>query len=86
MAAPTITLPRPGSMLLNDTDRAILRMLALGLDSVDVARRYHLGHAFADGRVRSLLAKTGTDDLGQLVVTAVRSGWIGAQDAYGAAA
>jgi DNA-binding NarL/FixJ family response regulator len=86
MTASVIALPRPGSTLLNDTDRAILRMLALGLDSVDVARRYHLGHAFAAERVRSLLAKTGTDDLDQLVVTALRSGWIGAQDAYGAAA
>jgi DNA-binding NarL/FixJ family response regulator len=72
-----VALPRPGSALLTDTDRALIQMLALGLDHVDVARRYHLAHAAALLRVKALLCKTGTEDVEQLVRTARLCGWTG---------
>ena len=82
----TVTLPRPGSTLLTGADRDLIGMLADGVPSKQAARSFGVSPAAVDLWVRRLMAATGTANRTHLVATALRCGWIGAQDAYGAAA
>ena len=86
MTATVITLPRPGSTLLTDFDRRAIALLADGMTIKSAARRLGVDPAWLGTHVARLTAKTGTSNGTHLVATALRSGWIGAQDAYGAAA
>lgn len=86
MTAPTLALPRPGSALLDHADRALIRMLSEGLGSKQIGRRLGIATLAVEKRMSRLHAKTGTENTAHMVATALRCGWIGAEDAYGAAA
>jgi DNA-binding NarL/FixJ family response regulator len=71
-----VTLPRPGSALLADRDRALIAMLADGVPSKQAARSLGVSPAAVDLWVRRLMAATGTANRTHLVATALRCGWL----------
>lgn len=76
MTTPALTLPRPGSTLLTDTDRDLIRMLADGLSLRQIAARLGVSFSVVGNRLSRLYARTGTSNSTHLVATALRSGWL----------
>ncbi|HEY8977862.1 MAG TPA: helix-turn-helix domain-containing protein [Burkholderiaceae bacterium] len=81
-----LTLPRPGSTLLTDADRDLIRMLADGMTGKQIGRRLGVAPTVVSTRTARLRAKTGTDNTAHLVATATRCGWIGAWELHRIAA
>jgi len=76
VTARVIALPRPGSTLLTDADRGLIRMLADGMSAAEIGRRLYISERVAQRRVQAILDKTGTRNATHLVATALRCGWL----------
>lgn len=74
MTAPT--LPRPGSTLLTDADRDLIRMLADGMSAAEIGRRAYISERVAQRQVQAIMDKTGTRNATHLVAVALRCGWL----------
>ncbi len=71
-----VTLPRPGTGLLSDADRALIGMLADGMSAAEIGRRTYVAERMAQKRVHAVLTKTGTRNAAHLVAVALRCGWL----------
>lgn len=80
MNAPVISLPRPGSTLLDVADRDLIAMLADGMSAAEIGRRVYISERVAQRRVQAILDKTGTRNATHLVATALRCGWLSGTD------
>ena len=61
---------------LTDREREVLRLVALGLTNQELCDRLWLSMTTVKTHVSHLLAKTGSRDRVQLVLTAIRAGLV----------
>ncbi|MFE1289030.1 response regulator [Streptomyces sp. NPDC058751] len=61
---------------LTEREGEVLRHMALGLTNAEIARRMDIGPATVKSHVAAVLAKTGTRDRTQAVITAYETGFL----------
>jgi DNA-binding NarL/FixJ family response regulator len=66
--------PSPAAVPLTAREQEVLQLIAEGLSNDEITGRLHLSMATVKTHIGSLLAKTGSRDLAQLVIYAFRAG------------
>ena len=65
---------QPESSLLTETEYEMIRLLALGMTSKEIAMRMYISSKTVDTRRRKIMGKLGIDSLAELTKYAIRMG------------